>query len=300
MNFNILWQHLSDPEYVHVLINPLPVYGLTIAVLALVLALFLRTQRLTIAALVLVFVCSMSAWPTYHYGEAAYDRIKAMSDPAGEQWLDEHMARGMKMIWMFYVLAGVAAVGAVGIVKWPRITFAVTVGTLAWSAATLGAGGYIAYAGGHVRHKEFRFEPPPTPQMSEHEHSAMDHGETPNKPAESEQSKPMDHASMPGMEPSKSPEAKKQPVQHDATMSPPPQMEHAEHEQMQKPAGDRPATEEELKQLEASRLQLEASKLQLEASRKQLEATKAASPSANPGASQSPSPPEHKHNEHPH
>ena len=119
--------------------------------------------------------------------------------------------------------------------------------------------------------------------MSEHEHSAMDHGETPNKPAESEQAKPMDHGSMPGMEPSKSPEAKEQPMQHDAAMSPPPQMEHAEHEQTQKPAGDRPATEEEKKQLEASRLQLEASRLQLEASRKQLEATSAASPSASPG-----------------
>jgi len=289
MNFHLLWQHLSDPEYVHVLINPLPVYGLLIAVLALALALFLRTQRLTIAALVLVFVCSISAWPTYSYGEAAYDRVKAMSDPAGEQWLDEHMARGMKMIWMFYVLAGAAAIGVVGIVKWPRLSFAVTVGTLAWGVATLGAGGYIAYAGGHVRHKEFRFEPPPTPQMSQHEHSAMDHGETP-KPAESEPAKPMDHGSMPGMEPSKSPEAKEQPMRHDTAMSPTPQMEHTEQEQTQKPAGDRPATEEEKKQLEASRLQLEASRLQLEASRKQLEASDAANRGASPTPLTSPSP----------
>ena len=58
--------------------------------------------------------------------------------------------------------------------------------------------------------------------MSQHEHSAMDHGETPNKPAESEQAKPMDHGNMPGMEPSKSPESKEQPMQHDAAMSPPP------------------------------------------------------------------------------
>jgi hypothetical protein len=282
MNFNTLWQHLSDPEYVHVLINPLPVYGLAIAVLALALALFLRTQRLTIAALVLVFVCSISAWPTYNYGEAAYDRVKAMSDPAGEQWLDEHMARGMRMIWMFYVLAGVAAIGVVGIAKWPRISFAVTVGTLAWSAATLGAGGYISYAGGHVRHREFRFEPPPTPQMSGHQHSAMDHDETPNKPAESEQAKPMDHANMPGMEPSKSPDSKEQPMPHDAAMPPAPAAPTQE-------------------QLEASRLQLEASRLQLEASRKQLEAAEAAkSPSASP-APASPKPSttpdghEHKH-----
>jgi hypothetical protein len=33
--------------------------------------------------------------------------------------------------------------------------------TLILSAAALGLGGYIGYAGGHIRHKEFRFEPPP-------------------------------------------------------------------------------------------------------------------------------------------
>ncbi|HAF13672.1 MAG TPA: hypothetical protein DCK99_08220, partial [Blastocatellia bacterium] len=67
---NVLWQHLSDPEYLHILINPMPVYGLAIGVLALALALILRNQRVTIAALVLVFVTALSAWPTYHYGEA--------------------------------------------------------------------------------------------------------------------------------------------------------------------------------------------------------------------------------------
>jgi hypothetical protein len=282
---NVLWQHLSDPEYVHVLINPLPVYGLSIAVLALTLALCLRTQRLTIAALVLVFVCAISAWPTYEYGEAAYDRIKAMSDPAGEQWLDEHMARGMKMIWMFYALAGIAAIGIVGIVKWPRLSFAVTVGTLAWGTATLGAGGYIAYAGGHVRHREFRFELPPESRQDAHPHhgdeGATDQGAPPSKPAESEQAKPMDHGNMPGMEPGKSPESKEQPMPHDAAMSPV------------------PPTQE---QLEASRLQLEASRLQLEASRKQLEAAEAAkgqTPSPGPAAKPTATPDGHEHKHEP-
>jgi hypothetical protein len=31
--------HLSKPEYVHVLLNPLPVYGLAVGVLGLVIAL---------------------------------------------------------------------------------------------------------------------------------------------------------------------------------------------------------------------------------------------------------------------
>src|ERR1700694_2762401 len=253
---NTLWQHLSDPGYLHVLINPLPVYGLAIGVLALALALVLRNQRVTIAALVLVFVSALSAWPTYQYGEAAYDSVKAMSDPAGEQWLDEHMARAEKMIWLFYVLAGVAAVGVGAVLRWPRTSFAITVGTLVLGGATLGTGGYIAYAGGHVRHKEFRFEPPPQARADEHHHHA-------DEPAHGEGQK--------------------------APSSPAQQMEHAGHEQMQ-PAGEQPKTDEERKQLEASRLQLEASRLQLEASRKQLEASGGASPSASP--SQASSPPE--------
>lgn len=170
MNFNILWQHLSDPEYVHVLINPLPVYGLAIGVLALVLALILRTPKVTMAALILVFVSGISAWPTYHYGEAGYDRVKALSDDAGVKWLDEHMARGEKLIWAFYVLAAVSAIGVVAVAKWPRTSRALTVITLALAGTTLGVGGYIAYPGGHVRHREFRFEPPPE-EHGEAEHT---------------------------------------------------------------------------------------------------------------------------------
>ncbi|MBA3831245.1 MAG: hypothetical protein H0X34_05040 [Chthoniobacterales bacterium] len=168
--FTVLREHLQDPEYLHVLINPLPVYGLAIATLALVLALFLRNQRVTIAALVLVFVSGLSAWPTYYYGEAGYDRVKALSDPAGEQWLDEHMARAEKLIWAFYVLAAVSVVGIGVIVKWPRTSPLAAAATLALACATLGIGGYIAYAGGHVRHREFRFEPPPPVNEEHHQH----------------------------------------------------------------------------------------------------------------------------------
>jgi hypothetical protein len=271
--FTILRAHLADPEYLHVLINPLPVYGLAIATLGLVLALFLRNQRVTIAALVLVFVSALSAWPTYYYGEEGYDRVKALSDAAGEQWLDEHMARGEKLIWAFYVLAGVSALGVGAVVKWPRSSFAISVLALVLGSATLGIGGYIAYAGGHVRHREFRFEPPPQDREEEHRHNAneaaADHDGAHDKHAEGQQAKPMDHGSMPGMEASKSPEPQ----------------DHAKHDAAEQPA----APNQE--QLEASRMQLEASRLQLEASRKQLEATEAAKgKDASPAPSATPSP----------
>jgi len=157
---NTFWQRIGNPEYMHVLLNPLPLYGLGFGALALVLALVLRNQRVTIAALVLVFLGAISAWPVYEYGESAYDRVRSMSDPPGEQWLDEHQARGEKLIWIFYSLAAVSAGGIAVTWKWPRSAAPVSAIALALACATLAVGAYIAYAGGHVRHREFRFEPP--------------------------------------------------------------------------------------------------------------------------------------------
>ncbi len=162
MNFwTILHDQLSRPEYVHALINPLPVYGLAIAMVALITALLAHNRAALVTALVLILLTSLSAWPTYVYGEAAYDRIKAISDTTGERWLDQHMARGERFIVIFYVLAGLAFIAIVAPVKWPRSSFHLGFAILLMAIAALAIGGWIAYPGGRVRHKEFRFEAPP-------------------------------------------------------------------------------------------------------------------------------------------
>ena len=163
-----LFQHLNEPEYMHVLLNPVPVYGLAIGVVGLLLAVVARNRTAIVITLVLVFLSGLSAWPTYHYGEAAYDRVKAMADMTGDQWLDAHMARGEKLIYAFYVLAGLAVIGMFVPIKWPRSSLPLAIATLVIGCTTLGIGGYIAYAGGHVRHKEFRFEQPPPPREEHH------------------------------------------------------------------------------------------------------------------------------------
>lgn len=81
---------LRQPEYVHVLLNPLPVYGLALSALAAL------------------------------------------------------------------------AVAAIGLpLRWPHLRLPLA--TLTWisALAVLGLGVWIAYAGGKVRHREFRNEPPP-------------------------------------------------------------------------------------------------------------------------------------------
>jgi hypothetical protein len=158
-----------QPEYIHVLINPMPIYGLAAGFIGMVVAFFTKNRRAQIVALVVVFVVAASAWPALEFGEQAYDRVLSMSDDAGRLWLDEHMDRAEKLIYIYYALALLAAVAILVPVKWPRSATPLFVAVLLLCIPTLGVSGYIAYAGGKIRHREFRNVPPPPAKKSEHE-----------------------------------------------------------------------------------------------------------------------------------
>ena len=160
---------LRQPEYVHVLLNPLPVYGLLIAWIGLLIAFFSKSRRAQLAALVLVLMTSLSAWPVYEFGQQAYDRVLSMTDEDGERWLDEHRDRGEDLIWIFYALAALSAVAIAAPIKWPKSSAPLVIAVIFLGAGTFGTGGYIAYAGGKIRHREFRNEPPP-PKRTDEEH----------------------------------------------------------------------------------------------------------------------------------
>jgi hypothetical protein len=150
-----------QPEYVHVLINPLPIYGLAIAWIGLIIALFLRNRSAQIATLALVLISAASAWPAYEFGEQGYDRVLSMTDDDGHAWLDEHQRRAEQLIYSFYALAGLSAVAIALPIKWPRTSTSLVIITVLLGAIVLAMSGYIAYAGGKIRHREFRNEPPP-------------------------------------------------------------------------------------------------------------------------------------------
>jgi hypothetical protein len=164
-----LLRDLRQPEYIHVLLNPLPVYGLLVGWVGLVIALVLRSRPAQIATLTLVLLSSVSAWPVFEFGEQGYDRVLSMTDEDGEAWLDEHMHRAEALIWIFYVLGTLTAFAIAAPIKWPKSSVPLAVAVILLGAVTLGSGVYIAYAGGRVRHREFRNEPAPA-KRSEHEH----------------------------------------------------------------------------------------------------------------------------------
>ena len=156
-----LLRDLRQPEYIHVLINPLPIYGLAIAWVGLIIAFFLRSRRAQIVTLIIVLICAASAWPVYEFGEQGYDRVLTMADEDGKNWLDEHRDRGEDLVYFFYALALLSAVAIALPIKWSKSSVPLVIAVILFGAVTLGMGGYIAYAGGKIRHREFRNEPPP-------------------------------------------------------------------------------------------------------------------------------------------
>lgn len=154
-------EHLDNPEYLHVLLNPLPVYGLAMGLLGLLIALIARSRAARVASLSIVFVSTIAAWPVYRYGESAYDRVLPIADADGAKWLEEHQRRGEQLIWCFYVVAATAAASIAAERFAPRAALPLTIATLLLATGTLGVGGYIAQAGGRIRHREFRYSLPP-------------------------------------------------------------------------------------------------------------------------------------------
>lgn len=144
------------PEYVHVLINPMPVYGLAMGVLALGAALVLRNKTAQTIGLGLVIIAAASAWPVAHFGQNAYKQIRGQADDAGQDALDEHMERADKLVPIFYATAVLGVVALIGQRKFPRAATPLAAVTLAAAIASLGAGGWISKAGGQIRHSEFR------------------------------------------------------------------------------------------------------------------------------------------------
>ena len=158
---------LGQPEYVHVLLNPLPVYGLLISWIALVAALISKSRRALIVTLLLVFMTSISAWPVFEFGQQGYDRVLAMTDDDGHAWLDEHEERAEKVIYVFYAVAALSIAAILVPLRWPKSSRPLAIAVVLLAGAALSSGCYIAYAGGKIRHREFRNEPAPVIKSQE-------------------------------------------------------------------------------------------------------------------------------------
>lgn len=156
----VLRMHLTQPEYWHVLINPFPILGMALAVPLLLFGLAMRSRGAKEAGLVLIMLTSLVTLATVKVGQRAYDRVYNRIELESQQWLDVHMERAEGAQWAFYLtglLAALALVTSRRNTDWERRA---TLGALSGALLCSALGGWIAHAGGQVRHSEFRMGPP--------------------------------------------------------------------------------------------------------------------------------------------
>ena len=159
--FHEFLRQLRQPEYVHVLLNPIPVYGTLCGILALIIGLILRSRPAQITALILLILACLSVWPVSEYGEHAYDRVYSMSNSDAQKWLEVHLHRADRGVYVFYATALVAATALILPFFRLRMQTPLALATLVFALVALAVGGWISHAGGKVRHSEFREGSPP-------------------------------------------------------------------------------------------------------------------------------------------
>lgn len=145
-----------DAPHLHLLTNHIPIFVTFSALVAFGLALLWKNDVARRIALVLLFMGTAGGLLTYWLGEHAYKPVRGLADEMGQDWLDVHMERAEQVIWLFW-LAAASALAAV-VMNWRKVRFALAAALLAASlgAATLAASGWIADAGGKIRHPEIR------------------------------------------------------------------------------------------------------------------------------------------------
>lgn len=152
---------MTNPLYLHVLINHIPELGLGISLLALFLGLVFQSREARQVGLILVFLCAASAIPVSWTGQKGYNAIYFSIEPADQAWLNAHMKAAEEWTWAFYVLMALTLAAIICSLRWPRSEVLWVWMVLLLGVATFAISGYISYFGGRVRHVEFREGPPP-------------------------------------------------------------------------------------------------------------------------------------------
>jgi len=152
---------LTQPEYLHVVLNPVPVYGLATATAGFAASCVTGRRSAQAIALGLIILTAAAAGPAAHFGHQGYDRVYSLSDPAAQKWLNWHKNLGQRIVWVYYAAAAIA--GAAELCLWKQSRFQRPVKTLAMAAAiaAVSGGSFLAFVGGKIRHPEFRDGPPP-------------------------------------------------------------------------------------------------------------------------------------------
>lgn len=100
-----LWQNVRDPEYLHLLLEPLPLYGLGIGLTFVIVSFLFGELKSRMLALAIICVSCASVWPYIDLRDKATPRILATRSPEYAPLIQEQTQRRKDWSWPYYVLA---------------------------------------------------------------------------------------------------------------------------------------------------------------------------------------------------
>jgi hypothetical protein len=104
----ILWQSIRDPEYLHLLIEPMPLYGLGVGLIFFIMSIAFGERRSRLLALCLICVSCASVWPYTDLREKATPRILATRPPEYAAMIRQQTQLRQDYAWPYHLMAVVS------------------------------------------------------------------------------------------------------------------------------------------------------------------------------------------------
>jgi len=152
----MMMHHMSQPEYVHVLLNPMPLYGMAAGAFLLVWSRIRHPEEFPEGVLIWIILVAIITGLAVYFGERGLENVGVIADAHGNRWLARHKERAETLMYIFY-LTGFSALGALFTQRRnPLVALRLVWLTLLLTFVSMGAASWISHAGGQVMHAEFR------------------------------------------------------------------------------------------------------------------------------------------------
>jgi len=108
-----LWNSLGDAEYLHLLLEPLPLFGLGFALLLLIAAFLMRDGKIRVLALITLIASAASVQPYQAMRTKSEPRILALQDPSFHAITLAQSDRRKSAAWLYYAIAAWGAIALI-------------------------------------------------------------------------------------------------------------------------------------------------------------------------------------------
>lgn len=105
-----LWQSVRDPEYAHLLMESIPLYGLAFGVTLLILAFVVNESKSRLLGLGIIFIACVSVWPYLDFRLKATPRILATHAVEYRPIIQKQTQLRQDTAWAYYTMATVTLI----------------------------------------------------------------------------------------------------------------------------------------------------------------------------------------------